>query len=729
MNISELFKIKNYKTLIQALLSERPIDIYNNAKKKISQNANRARVYYEIEHVFNKNCIIEFEYAHYFEENNAIYLRGWALNSSSNKVLKIFSNNHKFEVDINELRIDVHDHYKNHPQSLYSGFSILIPSDKARTQVAFEAICSGKPALKGVVFLKTIDNINNLFDSGAEQYKIYQSLEKENHNELVKFKYNPLISIVVPTYNTDVKLLKTLIKSVESQIYSNWELSIFDDSSTNSEIIDFLKSIKNEKVTVGFGEKNENISVSTNNAITQSSGDFIAFLDHDDELSSNALYEYVKLLNIDSTIELFYSDEDKISEQGDYCEPYFKPGFSPDLILSNNYICHFVMVDRKLGDSIGWLRRGFEGAQDHDFILRCIATNSRIKHVPKILYHWRKVSGSTALGHSEKGYAKRAGQQAIKSFLKEKNIPAEVVYGKWAGSYIVNYTLDQSQKISIVIPFKDEVDMLKSCINSILSNTEYETYEILLVSNNSSKQETFEYLKTISQQFRNINYVEYNVEFNYSKINNWAVNQIKSDYILLLNNDIEVITQGWLKQMAMHIQRTEVGAVGAKLIYPDKTIQHGGVILGIGGVAGHAFKGLPERQDNYHMDNVVRNVSACTAACLLVKKDVFIKVGGLNEKDLKVAFNDIDLCLKIGNAGFKIIYTPFAKLVHHESKTRGYENTPSKVKRFESEVDYMKSTWSDLLKNDPYYNPNLSQTREDFSLNLSTIVDASLKEK
>lgn len=726
MNISELFKVDNYKTLFRAILHESPMDIFNNAKKIMIKNTQETRIYFEVKHVFIKNCIIEFEYGHYFEENEAIYLRGWVLNSSSDKVLNFFIVNYKFLVNINERRNDVNEHYKNHPESMYSGFSILIPSIKPHTEIEFELQCSGKPALKGVVFLKHLDNINNLLRPGAEQYNIYKSLETENKDKIFEFKSNPLISIVVPTYNTDVKLLKNLINSVESQVYSNWELSIFDDSSTNSETIDFLKSIKNEKITVGFGQKNENISVSTNNAITQSSGDFIAFLDHDDELSSNALYEYVKLLNIDPTIELFYSDEDKISEKGDYCEPYFKPGFSPDLILSNNYICHFVMVDRQLGNSIGWLRKGFEGAQDHDFILRCIAKNSKIKHVPKILYHWRKVPGSTALGHSEKGYAKRAGQQAIKSFLKEKNIPAEVIYGKWAGSYIVNYPVDQSQKISIVIPFKDEVDMLKSCINSILSNTEYETYEILLVSNNSRKQETFEYLKKISQQFRNINYVEYNVEFNYSKINNWASNQIKSDYILLLNNDIEVITQGWLKQMAMHIQRPEVGAVGAKLIYPDKTIQHGGVVLGIGGVAGHAFKGLPDRQDNYHMDNVVRNVSACTAACLLVKKDIFIKVGGLNEIDLKVAFNDIDLCLKIGKAGFRIIYTPFAKLVHHESKTRGYENTPSKVKRFETEVNYMKSTWSDLLKNDPYYNPNLSQTREDFSLNLSNIVNTSL---
>ncbi len=727
MNTSELIKADNYKTLFRALLRESPMDIFNNAKKIMFQNTRETKIYFEVQHVFMNNCIVEFEYGHYFEENEAIYLRGWALNTSPDKVLRIIIDSQEFEVDINEQRIDVSEHYKNHPQSLYSGFSILIPSEKAQAQVTFELECSGKPALKGVVFLKSLDSINNLLNSGAEQYNIYKSLEKENHNEIVKFKNNPLISIVVPTYNTDVKLLKKLIKSVEAQVYSNWELSIFDDYSTNSETIDFLKSIKNEKITVGFGKSNENISTSTNCAIAQSSGNYIAFLDHDDELSSNALYEYVKLLNIDPSIELFYSDEDKISEKGDYCEPYFKPDFSPDLILSNNYICHFVMVNRQLGDSIGWLRNGFEGAQDHDFILRCISKNSKIKHVPKILYHWRKVSGSTALGHSEKGYAKRAGLQAIKSFLEDKNTPAEVIYGSWAGSYIVNYPVDESKKISIVIPFKDEVDMLKSCINSILSNTEYETYELLLVSNNSREPETFKYLKTISQQFKNIDYVEYNVDFNYSKINNWAINQIKSEYILLLNNDIEVITQGWLKQMAMHIQRTEVGAVGAKLIYPDKTIQHGGVVLGIGGVAGHAFKGLPDRQDNYHMDNVVRNVSACTAACLLVKKDLFIKVGGLNEKDLTIAFNDIDLCLKIGKSGFNIIYTPFAKLFHHESKTRGYENTPSKVMRFESEVNYMKSTWPDLLKNDPYYNPNLSQTREDYSLNLSVLTNTPSK--
>ncbi|MEE9412740.1 MAG: glycosyltransferase family 2 protein [Methylococcales bacterium] len=720
MNISELLKVENYKTLFRALQSENPMEIYNNAKKKILQNASGTRIYFELEHVFINNCVIEFEYGHYLDKDEAIYIRGWALNTSSNKILSIIVDNKKHEIAINDKRTDVYEAYKSHPQSLYSGFTFFIPCKKTHKKISFELICSEKPALRGIIFLKKHNNINNLLISREEQYTVYKNLQKNNKNVKNILEKNPLISIVVPTYNTDVTLLKELINSVESQTYKNWELSIFDDCSTSKETIEFLKSITHTKIIVGFGEINENISGATNQAIAQSSGDFVAFLDHDDELSTNALYEYVKLLNIDETIQLFYSDEDKISEQGNYCEPYFKPGFSPDLILSNNYFCHFVMVDRKLGNNIGWLRKGFEGAQDHDFILRCISQKCTIMHVPKILYHWRKVPGSTALEHSEKGYAKRAGLQAVKSFLKESNTPAEVVYGNWAGSYKVNYPIDQSNKISIVIPFKDEVELLKSCVNSILSNTEYETYEILLVSNNSIKSETFEYLNSISQKFYNINYLEYNIEFNYSKINNWAISQIDSEYILLLNNDIEVITQGWLKEMAMHIQRNEVGAVGAKLLFPDNTIQHGGVILGIGGVAGHAFKGLPDHLDHYYMDSVVRNVSACTAACLLVKRELYIKVGGLNEVDLRVGLNDIDLCLKIGKAGFRIIYTPFAKLLHHESKSRGYENTPSKIKRLENEREYMKSTWNDLLKNDPYYNPNLSRTREDYSLNLLT---------
>jgi len=351
----------------------------------------------------------------------------------------------------------------------------------------------------------------------------------------------------------------------------------------------------------------------------------------------------------------------------------------------------------------------------------------KIHHIPEVLYHWRKLKGSTAMSFDYKDYAQVAGRKAILTHLERSGIRAEVVNGKWPGSYRVKYEIDEAELISIIIPFKDNVQVLKDCIKSIQKKTTYKNFEILLVSNNSSDPKTFAYLKEITAKSDNIRYVEYNVPFNYSQINNWAVKQVKGKHLLFLNDDITAINKGWLTAMAEHIQRPEVGAVGAKLLYPDGSIQHAGVILGLGGVAGHAFNGMPGHKANYNMDEIVRGISACTAACLLVKREAFEKIQGFDEENLKIAFNDVDLCMKITDAEYKIIYTPFAELYHYESKSRGYENTPEKVARFNSEVAYMINKWKEKLTDDPYYSPKLSLKHQQYQLNLQPQIDELLK--
>jgi len=730
--IKELFSKENYKTLFKAIKTESPMRIFKNIIAKLSSSGNT----YKPDNITNNSNIlrlIEGEENGYllnidfnFLFKDAIYIRGWFIPLDINQIVTILIDGKEYNVTKSgKLRPDVFHAYQSfEDQAKYSGFHFFNPLGKKPLQMAHIQVKTDDRILaKYHINLVKHKSFNHIHLPRYEQYNILLDLIPEHKKR--SFNFEPLISIVVPTYNTDVDLLDELVESVLAQTYENWQLCFHDDRSPSEETIEKLEEISksDKRIKVSFGQKNQNISGATNDAIKNADGEYIAFLDHDDTITPNALASYVNKLNENPKIDFFYSDEDKINQDGSFCEPYFKQDFSPDLLRSNNYICHFVMVSKALGDKVGWLRLGFEGAQDHDFVFRATEQANEIYHHPEVLYHWRKVEGSTALSHGEKGYAKRVGLKSVKEHLKRIGANATASNGLWPGSYKINYHIDESKKITIIIPFKDDIETLKVCINSIISKTEYDNYELLLISNNSKEEKTIKYLDKISDQFDFIRYVEYNVPFNYSKINNYGVSLSDADYILLLNNDTEVINHGWLNEMAMHIQRDEVGAIGAKLLYPDGTIQHAGVSLGIGGVAGHAMKGLPGHQHHYFMDSIVRNISACTAACLLVKKSVFNEVGGLNETDLKVAFNDIDFCLKVGKAGYDVLYTPFAELKHYESKSRGHEDTKEKIKRFESETDYMKKSWKEVLENDPYYNPNLSRKREDYSLSLNYSFD------
>ena len=511
-----------------------------------------------------------------------------------------------------------------------------------------------------------------------------QELDRQEKH---KFKYAPKISILVPVYNTPETFLRQMIESVQKQTYGNWELCIANANPANEQVKVILKeyTANDARVKVTDVPENEGIAQNTNKALEIADGTFIGLLDHDDVLAENALYEVVKELNKAVDTDVIYTDEDKVSTAMDeYFSPNFKPDFNLDMLRSNNYFCHFFVAKKELIETVGGFRGEYNGAQDYDLFLRCIEKAERIAHIPKILYHWRVHQESTADNPLSKMYAYDAGQKAIEQHLKRCGVTAEVSKTENLGFYRVKYQQEGSPLVSILIPNKDQKDTLDQCLKSIEARTDYENYEIIIIENNSTEQETFEYYKQIKNP--KIRVIEWKDEFNYSAINNFGVRHAKGEYLLFLNNDIEVINSDWLGEMLSNCQREEVGAVGAKLYYPDNTVQHAGVIVGIGGVAGSVFVGLKRGYTGYmHRASIQQNLSAVTAACMMVKKSVFEEVGGF-EEELKVAFNDIDFCLKIREKGHLIVYDPYVELYHYESKTRGAEDTTEKIRRFQSEI-------------------------------------------
>ena len=535
-----------------------------------------------------------------------------------------------------------------------------------------------------------------------EKYNKWRS-EKATIKENKEFKYEPLISIITPLYNTPKEFFIDYIKSLQEQTYTNWEVCLVDASETQ---LEYVKNIQDKRLKYKRLEENKGISENSNEAIQMASGEFLALVDHDDIIAPNALNEVVKKLNEKPETDFIYSDEDKFEgnvENRFY--PFFKPDFSPDFLRSNNYICHLSVIRKTLVEKIGGFRKEFDGAQDYDLILRITENTNKIEHIPDILYHWRIHSTSTAQNMETKNYAIEAGRRAIEEHCKRLELPIEKVESiKPLGSYRIKYKVIGEPLISIIIPNKDSVKYLKRAINSILKST-YKNYEIIIVENNSTKKSTFKYYEKI-KSFAKI--IKYEGEFNYSKINNFGVTYANGEYLLLLNNDIKVITKDWLEEMLSICQREDVGIVGAKLLYSDKTVQHAGVVVGMGGIAGHVNRLISDKNPGYFgRVAVINNYSAVTAACLMTKKELYEKVEGLDEK-FKVAFNDVDFCMKIRKLQKLVVYTPFARLFHYESKSRGYEDTPEKLERFNGEIKLFESKWKDELeKGDTYFNPNL----------------------
>lgn len=538
------------------------------------------------------------------------------------------------------------------------------------------------------------------------------------------FRTRPVISIIMPVYNTPQSLLRECIESVRGQTYPHWELCIADDRSTAPHVRSLLENyeIADARIKVVYRSENGHISRASNSAIEIATGEWIALLDHDDLLARHALFCIAEAINRFPDAKVIYSDEDKIDLEGKRTNPYFKPDWNERLFFEQNMVSHLGAYRRDDVVRIGGFRTGFEGSQDHDLMLRVSdrIAPGEIIHLPHILYHWRITPGSTALGAGEKSYALAAGAKAIDEALKRRGIDGSVETNLDIGYCRLKFNAPSPPPlVSIIIPTRDGLEYLAPCIHSLTEKTRYSNYEILIVDNQSAMPETIEYFNTATRDPR-IRVLNYDHAFNYSAINNFAVKQAKGALICLLNNDTEVISEDWLGEMVAELAQTNVAAVGAKLLYSDATIQHAGVVLGVGGeegAAGHGMLGLSGKASGYFSYALLaREVSAVTAACLLTSKAHFEAVGGLNETELRVAFNDVDYCLKLRQAGHRIIWSPHALLYHHESKSRGLEDTPEKQARFQCEVDYMLRRWGPLLQRDPYYNPNLSLDAEIYSL-------------
>ena len=534
----------------------------------------------------------------------------------------------------------------------------------------------------------------------------------------------PRISILVPTYQTPETYLRAMIDSVLAQTYGNWELCIADASvdekgERSEQVAGVLREYaeRDKRILVKFLDRNEGISENTNAAAAMVSGDYIALLDHDDLLSPDALYEVALAVN-QTGADMLYTDEDKIAmDGGDHFDPNLKPDFSPDLLRSHNYITHLLVLRTDLFMRCGGLRGEYNGAQDYDLIFRSSEMAEKIVHIPKILYYWRMHQSSTAANPKSKLYAYEAGKKAIEDHLQRMGYAGKVERLEMWGMNRVRYDTPGDPLVSVIIPNKDHVSDLDKCIRSLLDKSDYRKLELIIVENNSTDQETFAYYDRISSQYPQVRVVKWEKPFNYSAINNFGVSEARGEYLLLLNNDTELIEPSSIREMLGFAMRADVGAVGAKLFFADNTVQHAGIVLGFGGFAGHVFSGRKKKDNGFMLRaRIAGNYSAVTGACLMVSREKYLEVGGL-EEELAVALNDVDFCLKLREKGYLVVFTPFAQWYHYESRSRGYEDTPEKKARFEKEIGIFRRRWQNVIDaGDPYYNANFSVDREPFTL-------------
>lgn len=562
---------------------------------------------------------------------------------------------------------------------------------------------------------------SHTYTAWIDQYDTLTPTDLSQINAHIEsFEHRPLISILMPVFNPDEKFLCAALDSVISQCYPHWECCIADDASTNPKIREILKLYANRdsRIKLIFRETNGHISAASNSALSLATGEYVGLLDHDDVLREHALYMIANEINRYPKSAIIYSDEDLIDEYNVRYDPYFKPDWNPDLFYGHNLVTHFVVFRTYLIKEVGGFREGFEGAQDWDLVMRISEQlqPEDFRHIPYILYHWRAVSGSTALSIENKGYAKTAQLATLRSHFERTKQQAEISCSD-DGFWKVKYHVDEPEPlVSIIIPTRNQQQLLQKCLDSIHKKTKYTNFEILVIDNQSDDPEILSYFGEIVKDGK-INLLKYPYDFNYSAINNHAVNYAKGEILLFLNNDIEVISPDWLAEMVGHAIRPTIGAVGAMLYYPNNTIQHAGVVLGMKGDAGHIYYGSPRGTIGQRgRARLTQNFSAVTAACMAVGKTKFIEVNGFNEQSLPIAYNDIDLCLRLINAGYRNLWTPHAELYHHESASRAYDDTPEKIARIKSEAAYLVSHWAEMIANDPAYNPNLSLTLPDLSL-------------
>lgn len=601
--------------------------------------------------------------------------------------------------------------------------NVLSKVPKLFKMLSYQHFKNGFRILKKKGFSGVIDRIVHGSSNWAEYDEWFnatkvteEELERQRNTE---FEFAPMISIIVATFNTKEEYLKEMIDSVRNQSYSNWQLCI-GDGSTNDSVEKYVKEHYGDDSRIVFKklEKNYGISGNMNGALELVTGDYVGLFDHDDLLTPDCLYEFVASMQ-EVHHDCVYSDEDKLNDKTKKFEdPHFKPDFSIDLLCSHNYITHFFVVNMDIVRKVGGMRSEYDGSQDHDFIFRCVEQANSVHHVPKILYHWRMHPLSTAMDPESKMYCYTSGKKVIESHFKRIGIDAtvEMLPRPLYGMYHCKYTVKDHPLVSILIPNYNHKDLLKGCIESLMNVNTYSNMEIVIVENNSTEQEIFDYYKELEETYSNVKVIYYEGDFNYSKINNYGVKYTHGEYILFLNNDTKVIEPDSIEDMLGVCQREDVGAVGAKLLYEDDTVQHCGVVVGYHGYATAAFS-LIDRNDFGYMGRprVSWDVSAVTAACLMTKREIFDEVGGFDE-DFKVACNDVDLCLKIRSLNKWIVEDVFSVWYHYESKSRGLEDTPEKQARFQSEIARFQKKWPEILKNgDPFHNPNFDLDKGPFT--------------
>ena len=550
--------------------------------------------------------------------------------------------------------------------------------------------------------------------TAADRCAIRQHIER--------LDYKPVISVIMPVYNTDRRWLRAAIDSVVEQLYDKWELCIADDASTEFHVKRILEEYrtKDRRIKVIFREKNGHISVASNSALELATGKFVALLDHDDVLPEHALYTIAVEVNDHRDADLIYSDEDKINDEGRRYDPYFKPDWNPDLFLSQNLVSHLGVYRTSIIRQIGGFRPGYEGSQDWDLAMRVVESIPlvHIRHVPHILYHWRAIRGSAALTEDQKNYVHAAQFKTLQSNFDRSGDDVAILPAV-GGYWRIRYPLPQSAPhVTLLIPTRNGLSLLQRCLGSLFDKTTYPNFDVIILDNQSDDPDMLVYLSEL-ERTKAVQVLRYNAPFNYAAINNYGVRHARGEIIGLLNNDVEVISPDWLEEMVTHALRPDIGAVGAMLYFPDDTIQHAGVILGLGvyGVAAHPYQRRPRGlQGQMGRALLVQNLTAVTAACLVLRRAVFEEVAGMDELNLPVAFNDVDLCLRIREAGYRNLWTPYAELYHRESASRGFDDIPNKKVRFQKERDYMISRWGEVLVSDPAYNPNLALDQDGFML-------------
>lgn len=711
----------------------------------------------------NEDIKVIFDSIYRDKTTNNLTITGWALDTIT-KESPTFTINNENQVSVYNiqrvLREDVNQIYQTEP-AIEAGFVVTLEGIKQKKVLPFHFQSSAHVVTvdfplnkKYPVIPGTEDKVTRLWIKAKKGFK-YMAKNGISHTiqrakieklrnqasypnwlarnevldieamtqEIATFHYQPKISIAMPVYNVEEKWLRLCIDSILNQVYTNWELCMADDASTDPNVKKILTEYQqlDERIRVVFREQNGHISEATNSALTIATGEFVALLDNDDELAINAFYEVVKVLNENPELDLIYSDEDKIDMDGNRSDPAFKPDWSPDLLLGTNYISHLGVYRRSILEEIGGFRKGYEGSQDYDLVLRFTekTTKERITHIPKVLYYWRMLPTSTAVDQGSKGYAFEAGLRAVQDALVRRGINGHATHGAANGLYDVYYDIESEKLVSIIIPTKNGYKDVQRCVSSIIEKTTYQNYEIIMADNGSTDPKMHELYAEFEQQLPGRFFVEsIDIPFNFSTINNRAAKKAHGEYLLFLNNDTEVITENWLTLMVSFAQQERIGCVGAKLLYPNNTVQHAGVILGLGGVAGHGHYGYPHGDLGYFGRLAINvNYSAVTAACLLMKKADFDAVGGFEEA-FTVAFNDVDLCLKVQALGRDNVWLHEAELYHFESQTRGYDDKGKKKKRFEQEKVMMEEKWGPLIENDPFYNPNLTRDIPNFSLRI-----------